>query len=106
MSNPTALAKNLVTLKKQLDEIKKLYTNARIDMHNSLTSTSNNSIEADGYRVTLAKPYTSKTYSRESVTNGLKSILDITDDQILDVLVASQNENEIMGDIVLRKLKN
>jgi hypothetical protein len=97
-------AKQLIDLKLQLERIQQEYTNARHAVHNSLSTMGEDSIEIEGYRIARAKPYKMKTYSRDSVANGLRSILGLSDEQVCDVLVASQNEVDVWGDVVIRKL--
>lgn len=106
MTNLEATAKELIETKKQLDEITQKYSDIRTKMHNELVNSGKQTIEVDGYRITKAKPYRMKIYSRDGVTNGLRRILDLSDEVIIDVLVASQNEVEVHGDIVVRKLQD
>ena len=97
-------AKQLIDLKLQLETIQEDYTRARHAVHNALSTHNKDSIEIEGYRITRAKPYKMKTYSRDSVANGLRSILGLSDEQVCDVLVAAQNEVDVWGDVVVRKL--
>ena len=97
--------RSLIHLKTEMNQLESDTIAVRLQIFNQLGSVDRESLDVDGYRVTRFRPRPQVTYTRESVSNGLSRVLGLSPQQILDVLVASQIETELTGDVVLRRIR-
>ena len=96
--------RSLIHLRTQMSQLENDSVAVRLRIFNQLGAVDHESLDVDGYRVSRFRPRRQVTYTRDSVSNGLSRVLGLSHERILDVLVASQIETELTGDVVLRRL--